>query len=61
MLEQGINAKEQSKLVDAAKRWLNKLIQSSQYVGEVYSISYGTALVQIHDHHRQKVGGIPSL
>ena len=61
MLEQGITAKEQSKLVDATKRWFSKLVQSSQYVGEVYSISYETALVQIHDHHRQKVGGIPSL
>lgn len=37
------------------------LIQSDQYVGEVFSISYETALVQIHDHDRQKVGGIPSL
>src|SRR5574341_1396170 len=61
MLEQGITAKEQSKLVDAAKRWFSKLIQSSQYVGEVYSISYETALVQIHDFYRKKVGGVPSL
>lgn len=33
----------------------------SQYVGEVYSIGYESALVQIHDFHRQRVGGIPSL
>lgn len=37
------------------------LIQKSQYVGEVYSLGYDSALVQIHDFHRQKVGGIPSL
>lgn len=37
------------------------LIQPSQYVGEVYSLGYETALVQIHDYHRQRVGGIPSL
>ena len=30
-------------------------------MGEIYSISYETALVQIHDHYRQQVGGIPSL
>ncbi len=38
-----------------------KLIQAEQYVGDVYSISYETANVQIHDFYRQKVGGIPSL
>ena len=32
-----------------------------QYVGEVYSISYESALVLIHDHYRKQVGGIPSL
>jgi hypothetical protein len=36
-------------------------VQTDQYVGEVYSLSYSTALVQIHDFHRQQVGGIPSL
>ena len=40
---------------------LGTLVQSSQYVGEVYSIGYETALVQIHDFHRREVGGIPSL
>jgi DNA helicase HerA-like ATPase len=45
----------------AAKEIFGVLIQKSQYVGEVYSIGYDTALVQIHDFHRQRVGGIPSL
>jgi len=44
-----------------SKRLLGALIQRSQYVGEVFSIGYETALVQIHDFHRQRVGGIPSL
>lgn len=44
-----------------AHRLLASLIQPHQYVGELYSISYETALVQIHDYYRQKVGGIPSL
>lgn len=44
-----------------AKELLGSLVQTEQYVGEVFSIGYETALVQIHDHHRQQVGGIPSL
>lgn len=44
-----------------AKGIFTKIIQTEQYVGEVYSIGYETALVQIHDFHRQQVGGIPSL
>src|SRR5262245_38145256 len=39
---------------------LGTLIQSEQYVGEVWSINYETAAVQIHDVHRQRVGGIPN-
>ena len=39
---------------------LDPLIQADNYVGEVISLSYDDALVQIHDHHRQKVGGVPS-
>ena len=53
--------KQKNILSERADKWFQKLIQEKQYVGEVYSISYETALVQIHDHHRQKVGGIPSL
>lgn len=37
------------------------LVEGDAYVGEVYSISYGEALVQIHDYNRQQVGGIPAL
>lgn len=44
-----------------AKHLFRTLIQPQQYVGEVYSLGYETALVQIHDFDRQKVGGIPSL
>lgn len=40
---------------------LGALIQSEQAVGHVYSMSYGTALVQVHDHQRAKTGGIPGL
>lgn len=44
-----------------AKALLQKLVQPEQYVGDVYSLGYESASVQIHDFHRRKVGGIPSL
>lgn len=44
-----------------AERLLGQLLQQNQYVGEVYSLGYEEALVQIHDKHRQQVGGIPGL
>jgi hypothetical protein len=47
--------------IKKAKLQLLGLIQENQYIGEVYSISYDTALVQIHDFHRRQVGGIPGL
>jgi hypothetical protein len=37
------------------------MVDADAYVGEVYSLGYETALVQVHDYHRQKVGGIPAL
>ncbi len=47
-------------LVDAS-RLLTCLIEEKGYVGEVYSLGYDEALVQIHDFYRQQVGGIPAL
>lgn len=52
---------QQRTLEKQAHKHFGTLVQKDQYVGEVYSISYETALVQIHDHHRMRVGGIPSL
>src|SRR5215469_3998960 len=40
---------------------LTSLVEGGAYVGEVYSIGYEEALVQIHDFNRQQVGGIPAL
>jgi hypothetical protein len=40
---------------------LAAFIEGDAYVGEVYSIGYDEALVQIHDYNRQQVGGIPAL
>ncbi len=44
-----------------AKQIFSTIIQPDQYIGDVYSISYESALVLIHDFYRKKVGGIPSL
>ena len=60
-IEKAVDEKQKNILLDYADKWFQKLIQEKQYVGEVYSISYETALVQIHDYHRREVGGIPSL
>ena len=43
------------------QRWVKKLLQPEQLVGDLYSINYETAKVIIHDHYRHQVGGIPSL
>ena len=40
---------------------LTDLFDAEAYVGEVFSLSYETALVQVHDFHRRQVGGIPAL
>ncbi len=45
----------------SASQFLNDLIDEAAYVGEVYSLGYSEALVQIHDRHRRKIGGIPAL
>jgi DNA helicase HerA-like ATPase len=51
----------QEAIVRQANDLLGSLVQTEQYVGEVFSLSYEKALVLIHDFHRQKVGGIPGL
>jgi hypothetical protein len=47
--------------LEETNRLLGALIQPEQCVGHVYSMSYGTALVQVHDYQRGKAGGIPGL
>src|SRR5262245_48893312 len=45
----------------SASDLLSTIVEQNSYVGEVYSLGYAEALVQIHDFHRQQVGGIPAL
>lgn len=52
---------QQKKEAALARDLLVPLIQADQYVGDVYSIGYEFANVQIHDYYRRRVGGIPSL
>ncbi|HOE10025.1 MAG TPA: DUF87 domain-containing protein [bacterium] len=40
---------------------LRRLIEADAYVGEVVSLGYSEAILQIHDFHRRQVGGIPAL
>lgn len=47
--------------LEQAGRLLAGLVEEDAYVGDVYSLSYAHALVQIHDHHRERVGGIAAL
>jgi DNA helicase HerA-like ATPase len=47
--------------LEQAGRLIAELVQEDAYVGDVYSLSYADALVQIHDHYRARVGGIPAL
>jgi len=47
--------------VHNAGEYLQRLLEESAYVGEVVSLGYNDAILQIHDYHRQAVGGIPAL
>src|SRR5438093_7556507 len=60
-IEQGIANSQQNNRNNESKQWFQKLIQTSEQVGDLYSINYETARVIIHDSARQQVGGIPSL
>jgi len=60
-LEEGINERISNDKKYEAQQWFKKLIQTSEQIGDLYSINYETARVIIHDSERKKVGGIPSL
>ena len=60
-IQDAIDEEQDNLLTNQADEWFKTLIQESQYIGDVYSISYETANVLVHDHFRQEVGGIPSL
>jgi len=56
-----LNEPELDQPLRLASQQITQLVEDSAYVGEVYSLGYDEALVQIHDYHRQQVGGIPAL
>ncbi|MGE0020378.1 MAG: DUF87 domain-containing protein [Draconibacterium sp.] len=60
-IEHGLNERQDSDRKIEVKQHFQKLIQTDQYIGDLYSINYETGRVIVHDFHRQKVGGIPSL
>ncbi len=56
-----LGAQELEPDLEQAGSLLAGLVEEDAYVGDVYSMSYADALVQIHDHHRARVGGIAAL
>ncbi len=56
-----LNEQQLSEPLQGAAELICSLVATDAYVGEVYSLGYQEALVQIHDFHRQRVGGIPAL
>ena len=60
-VEAGFSSPDLTAPLEEASDLLVSLVEEAAYVGEVYSLGYDDALVQIHDHHRQRVGGIPAL
>jgi len=60
-VERGLERDQPDNQLLAAAELLRGLIDPDAYIGEVYSLGYEDALVQIHDFHRQRVGGIPAL
>ena len=60
-MKQAIDTAAMQTEEDKIRTQLCGLIQREQYVGEVFSIAYETAKVQIHDYHRREAGGIPAL
>jgi Helicase HerA, central domain len=57
----GLSQRQLGADLDQAGRLIAGLVEEAAYVGDVYSLSYADALVQIHDHYRARVGGIPAL
>ena len=60
-VEAGFTSPDLTVPLEEASGLLVSLVEEAAYVGEVYSLGYDDALVQIHDHHRRRVGGIPAL
>jgi hypothetical protein len=60
-IEKGIKEQINRQAIDETAALLKRIVVSDQYIGELYSINYETARVQIHDKERQTVGGVPSL
>lgn len=58
---QQLKKEDLSPELTAAAQLITAFIEAEAYVGEVFSIGYEEALVQIHDFNRQQVGGIPAL
>lgn len=59
--ESSINDASNDQPNNDAQRIFQKIVQKDHYVGDLYSINYEEGKVLVHDFHRQRSGGIPSL
>jgi hypothetical protein len=54
------DAKRKQSQIDASEL-LGSLVQKEQYLGETLRMDFRNVTVQVNDHHRKTVGGIPHL
>ncbi|TCW31806.1 helicase HerA domain-containing protein [Gulbenkiania mobilis] len=59
--KQDVERKHEQAEQEDAKHLLGCLVQKDQYVGETLRMDFRNITVQVHDHHRKTVGGIPHL
>ena len=55
-VEAGFTSPDLTASLEGASELLVSLVEEAAYVGEVYSLGYDEALVQIHDRHRRQIG-----
>lgn len=60
-LATSLATEEQEMLRLESRRIFGELVQPDQLIGDVYSLNYESAFVQIHDNFRRRVGGVPSM
>ena len=56
-----LTADKEEMLKKEGTRIFREFIQPTQLVGDVYSMNFDSALVQVHDSFRQRVGGLPNM
>ncbi len=55
-----IIAATEATFVDRAEDVFHEFIRAEHLIGDVYSMDYETALIQVHDRFRRQAGGLPA-